>query len=163
MFITHKLRLGLCHLVLVHTFRMVGIIWEEIIVYLPGHNVVHANFCTLCPSQKAPPLSGAGLVQVLVRFWYPRPQRLLHTDHSVQVDQPPLTEWDKPQKVVKHVGMNSTQTTHRIQTGVIPQVSIKGTRFQCYRRPQISFQSFVVWLKNINWDIGNYFPWVAHL
>lgn len=38
------------------------------LVYLPGHKVVQAIFCTLCPSQKAPPLSGAGLVQVLVRF-----------------------------------------------------------------------------------------------
>lgn len=57
----------------------------------PGHRVVQAIFWTLWPSQKAPPLSGAGLVQVLVRFWKPLPQRLLHTDHSVQVDQPPFT------------------------------------------------------------------------
>ena len=58
----------------------------------PGHRVVQAIFWTLWPSQKAPPLSGAGLVQVLVRFWKPLPHRLLHTDHSVQVDQPPFTE-----------------------------------------------------------------------
>lgn len=30
-------------------------------------------------------------MQLLVRFWKPRPQRLLHGDHSVHVDQPPLT------------------------------------------------------------------------
>lgn len=58
----------------------------------PGHRVVQAIFWTLWPSQKAPPLRGAGLVQVLVRFWKPLPHRLLHTDHSVQVDHPPFTE-----------------------------------------------------------------------
>ena len=61
------------------------------LVYLPGHNVVQAIFCTLCPSQKAPPLSGAGLVQVRVRFCQPRPQRLEHGDHSSQLDHPPFT------------------------------------------------------------------------
>lgn len=78
---------------------------------LPGHNVVQAIFCTLCPSQKAPPLSGAGLVQVLVRFWYPRPQRLLHTDHSVQVDQPPFTESRKAVTGGCHIDEDA-QTTH---------------------------------------------------
>lgn len=43
------------------------------------------------PSHMAPPLRGAGLVQLLVLFWKPFPQRLLHTDHSVHVDQPPFT------------------------------------------------------------------------
>lgn len=59
---------------------------------LPVHNVVQGNFWMACPSQGSPPLRGAGLVQLLVRFWKPRPQRLLHGDHSVQVDQPPFTE-----------------------------------------------------------------------
>lgn len=58
---------------------------------LPGHTVVQAVFWKACPSQKAPPLSGAGLVQVLVRFCQPRPQRLEQGDHSAQLDQPPFT------------------------------------------------------------------------
>ena len=89
------------------------------LVYLPGHNVVQAIFCTLCPSQKAPPLSGAGLVQVRVRFWYPRPQRLLHTDHSVQVDQPPFTGRRKVIKCRLSVCVGAhrhTQTTHSTET-----------------------------------------------
>lgn len=55
------------------------------------HSVVQGSFCMACPSQGSPPLRGAGLVQLRVRFWKPRPQRLLHTDHSVHVDQPPFT------------------------------------------------------------------------
>lgn len=58
---------------------------------LPGHTVVQAVFWKACPSQKAPPLSGAGLVQVRVRFCQPRPQRLEQGDHSAQLDQPPFT------------------------------------------------------------------------
>lgn len=57
----------------------------------PVHRVVQVSFWMACPSQGSPPLRGAGLVQLRVRFWKPRPQRLLHTDHSVHVDQPPLT------------------------------------------------------------------------
>lgn len=49
-------------------------------------------FCTDMPSQKAPPLSGAGLVQVRERFCTPRPQRTLQGDQSVHDDQPPFTE-----------------------------------------------------------------------
>lgn len=48
-------------------------------------------FCTDMPSQKAPPLRGAGLVQVRERFCQPRPQRALQLDHSVHEDQPPFT------------------------------------------------------------------------
>lgn len=48
-------------------------------------------FCTDMPSQNAPPLSGAGLVQVLDRFWMPRPHATLQADHSVHKDQPPFT------------------------------------------------------------------------
>lgn len=44
------------------------------------------------PSQTAPPLSGAGLVQLRVLRCQPLPQRTLHSDHSVQDDHPPLTE-----------------------------------------------------------------------
>lgn len=58
---------------------------------LPGHTVVQAVFWKAWPSQKAPPLSGAGLVQVRVRFCQPRPQRLEQGDHSAQLDQPPFT------------------------------------------------------------------------
>lgn len=58
---------------------------------LPGHTVVQAVFWKACPSQKAPPLSGAGLVQVRVRFCQPLPQRLEQGDHSAQLDQPPFT------------------------------------------------------------------------
>lgn len=57
----------------------------------PGHTVVQAVFWKAWPSQKAPPLSGAGLVQVRVRFCQPRPQRLEQGDHSAQLDQPPFT------------------------------------------------------------------------
>lgn len=49
------------------------------------------TFCTDMPSQKAPPLRGAGLVQVRERFCQPRPQRVLQLDHSVHEDQPPFT------------------------------------------------------------------------
>lgn len=52
------------------------------------------------PSQMAPPFSGAGLVQLRVLFWKPRPQRLLHTDHSVHVDQPPFTTPEKRQEML---------------------------------------------------------------
>lgn len=58
---------------------------------LPGHTVVQAVFWKAWPSQKAPPLSGVGLVQVRVRFCQPRPQRLEQGDHSAQLDQPPFT------------------------------------------------------------------------
>lgn len=58
---------------------------------LPGQRVVQVIFWKGCPSQKEPPFRGAGLVQVRVRFCQPRPQRLLHGDHSDQVDQPPFT------------------------------------------------------------------------
>ena len=58
---------------------------------LPGHTVVQAVFWKAWPSQKAPPLSGAGLVQVRVRFCQPRPQRLEQGDHSAQLDHPPFT------------------------------------------------------------------------
>ena len=52
-------------------------------------------FCTDIPSQKAPPLRGAGLVQVRERFCHPLPQGTLQADHSVQEDQPPFTEREK--------------------------------------------------------------------
>lgn len=64
--------------------------WEGLWL-LPGHTVVQAVFWKACPSQKAPPLSGAGLVQVRVRFCQPRPHRLEQGDHSAQLDQPPFT------------------------------------------------------------------------
>jgi len=57
----------------------------------PGHSVLQVLFCTDMPSQKAPPLRGAGLVQVRERFWTPRPQRTLQGDQSVHGDQPPFT------------------------------------------------------------------------
>jgi hypothetical protein len=56
---------------------------------------VQVIFCTDIPSQKAPPLRGAGLVQVRERFCHPLPQRTLQADHSVQEDQPPFTERQK--------------------------------------------------------------------
>lgn len=58
---------------------------------VPGHRVAQAVFWTFCPSQKAPPLRGAGLVQLRLRFCQPRPQLVLQTDHSVHVDHPPFT------------------------------------------------------------------------
>lgn len=61
----------------------------------PGQRAVHVIFCTDIPSQKAPPLRGAGLVQVRERFCHPLPQRTLQADHSVQEDQPPFTERQK--------------------------------------------------------------------
>lgn len=65
--------------------------WEMCGMDLPVHRVVQGSFCMACPSHGSPPLRGVGFVQLLVRFWKPRPQRLLHGDHSVQVDQPPFT------------------------------------------------------------------------
>lgn len=65
-------------------------------VYIsPGQRAVQVIFCTDIPSQKAPPLRGAGLVQVRERFCHPLPQRTLQADHSVQEDQPPFTERQK--------------------------------------------------------------------
>lgn len=58
---------------------------------VPGHSEAQAVFWTFCPSQKAPPLRGAGLVQLRLRFCQPRPQLALQTDHSVHVDHPPFT------------------------------------------------------------------------
>lgn len=57
-------------------------------------------FCTDMPSQKAPPFSGAGFVQVRDRFWTPRPHGALQTDHSVHRDQPPFTG-ESPAKLRK--------------------------------------------------------------
>lgn len=65
-----------------------GLTWPEA---LPGHTVVQEVFWKAWPSQKAPPLSGVGLVQVRVRFCQPRPQRLEQGDHSAQLDHPPFT------------------------------------------------------------------------
>lgn len=61
----------------------------------PGQRAVQVIFCTDIPSQKAPPLRGAGLVQVRERFCHPLPQGTLQADHSVQEDQPPFTEREK--------------------------------------------------------------------
>ena len=61
----------------------------------PGQRAVQVIFCTDIPSQKAPPLRGAGLVQVRERFCHPLPQGTLQADHSVQEDQPPFTERKK--------------------------------------------------------------------
>lgn len=58
----------------------------------PGHSVVQVTLWKGGPSQKAPPFRGAGLVQLRVRRCQPRPHRALHSDHSVQEDQPPLTD-----------------------------------------------------------------------
>ncbi|TNN60064.1 hypothetical protein EYF80_029733 [Liparis tanakae] len=60
----------------------------------PGHSVLQVLFCSDMPSQKAPPLRGAGLVQVRERFWTPRPQRTLQGDQSLHDDQPPFTVGD---------------------------------------------------------------------
>ena len=62
--------------------------WRPLV---PGHRVAQAVFWTFCPSQKAPPLRGAGLVQLRLLFCQPRPQLALQTDHSVHVDHPPFT------------------------------------------------------------------------
>ena len=43
------------------------------------------------PSQPGPLLIGAGLLQVRVRFWTPRPHLALHWDHWDQVLQLPGT------------------------------------------------------------------------
>ena len=43
------------------------------------------------PSQPGPLLMGAGLLQVRVRFWTPRPHLALHWDHWDQVLQLPGT------------------------------------------------------------------------
>lgn len=58
----------------------------------PGHRVVQVTLWKGVPSQKAPPFRGAGLVQLRVRRCQPRPHLALHSDHSVQEDQPPLTD-----------------------------------------------------------------------
>lgn len=73
--------------------NMFNDLWVHLVfVILPGHIVVQVTLCTGGPSQKAPPFRGAGLVQLRVRRCQPRPQRALHSDHSVQEDQPPLTD-----------------------------------------------------------------------
>lgn len=64
---------------------------KNMLLLLPGHTVLQVLFCTDMPSQKAPPLRGAGFVQVRERFCTPRPQRTLQGDQSVQDDQPPFT------------------------------------------------------------------------
>lgn len=70
-----------------------------------------------CPSQGSPPLRGAGLVQLRVRFWKPRPQRLLHTDHSVHVDQPPLTVAIENYFINHYI--HTLSTSHAIMLGHI--------------------------------------------
>lgn len=59
--------------------------------YWLGQSALQVIFCTDMPSQNAPPLRGAGLVQVRDRFWTPRPHGTLQADHSVHKDQPPFT------------------------------------------------------------------------
>lgn len=68
---------------------------RESVYISPGQREVQVIFCTDIPSQNAPPLRGAGLVQVRERFCHPLPQRTLQADHSVQEDQPPFTERQK--------------------------------------------------------------------
>jgi hypothetical protein len=145
---TFKSRTRLLYLFLKQISGMLGGIWSEGTACLPGHNVVQAIFCMLCPSQKAPPLSGAGLVQVRVRFWYPRPQRLLHTDHSVQVDQPPFTE----RRQIRNSGLNMCvcthgHTIHRQQTNQKlppkwPQKQNKNLKSQSCKRTWTLFSKF---------------------
>ena len=60
--------------------------------YSPGHRVEQGTRWMASPGQGSPPLRGTGLVQDLVRRWYPFPHRLLHSLHCPQVDQAPLTE-----------------------------------------------------------------------
>ena len=85
-------------------------------LFLPGHSVLQVLFCTDMPSQKAPPLSGAGLVQVRERFCTPRPQRTLHGDQSVHDDHPPFTvcarEWRERDKYIVIVNYILWITVH---------------------------------------------------
>lgn len=64
---------------------------KNMFLCLPGHSVLQVLFCTDMPSQKAPPLRGAGFVHVRERFCTPRPHRTLQGDQSVHDDQPPFT------------------------------------------------------------------------
>lgn len=73
---------------------------------VPGHKGLQASFWIAWPSQMDPPLRGAGLVQLRVLFWKPFPQRLLHTDHSVHVDQPPFTTRAKKKQQEPKVSMD---------------------------------------------------------
>ena len=57
-----------------------------------GQTALQDFFWTGAPSQLGPPLRGAGLSHLRVRFLVPRPQSALQSAHSDQNDHWPLTE-----------------------------------------------------------------------
>ena len=59
---------------------------------LPGHGAkLHAAVSVESPEQSAPPLLGAGFVQLLVLDCDPVPQLKLHSPYPLQADHPPTT------------------------------------------------------------------------
>jgi len=52
---------------------------------------VHGTRCDDSPTQGAPPLTGAGLLQVLVRLWEPLTHLVLQSVHALHADQTPFT------------------------------------------------------------------------
>ena len=57
-----------------------------------GHIWLQVFFSTGCPSQPGPLLTGAGLLQIRVRFRIPRPHVALHSDQDDHVLHCPGTE-----------------------------------------------------------------------
>ena len=59
---------------------------------LPGHgSVLQSTVSVESPEQSAPPLLGAGFVQLLVLDFDPVPQVTLHVPYALQADHPPST------------------------------------------------------------------------
>ena len=59
---------------------------------LPGHAaLLHAALSILGPEHWAPPLAGAGLVQLLVLVRVPPPHVTLHAEKAPYALHPPLT------------------------------------------------------------------------
>ncbi len=61
-------------------------------MYSPGQCLrKHSLICSVSPSQSLPPCSGAGFVQLRLRYCVPLLQLTVHTVHSLHGVQPPCT------------------------------------------------------------------------
>lgn len=66
---TYRVASNWMHFVYVHLNSTRPRTHGRVIILIPGQRGLHGSFWMPCPSQMAPPLSGAGLVQLRVRFW----------------------------------------------------------------------------------------------
>lgn len=118
------------------------------------------------PSQKAPPLSGAGLVQLRVRRCQPRPHWALHSDHSVQDDQPPLTKDSQIHIYTRHLYTDMQFALRRMEpvrythwtTKRKNKQQCKINYFELYNRTQCTKELHVISYKRDNVQSACHIP-----